>query len=581
MATVTILVATFLLSLFSVVNLQGEWCMRIDHIRQRAVRSLLSVTAWIFFFAGPLVVADEALNKKTGDTISSFSGWVIAADYAVDEPLLVTAGGESLLYRPGDVILWKSDGSRVGKLSGHPTAVWAVDISADGKSAATAGYDGLVKVWDLQGRKLKADLKQHKGWVRSLAFSPDGSQLASAGEDGKVFLWNTQDGKAAMTVAAHKGPVTAVAFSPDGKTFVTGGGDNLVKVWNAADGAAIQTLVGHEDTIWSIAYSPTHSQFVSTAADRTIRVWSAETFKQTAVFTGHKDWVTSAEFNSDGTRLVTASLDGEIKLWDVPKQREQQGLKRQASSVWCVRFAPDDQSIFVGTHSGGRVIPTPVAKLLPLPPNPAPTQGTEAGSKPLMLTEFKSLIGATGVISDDGTVLVSGKKGKDIYTLTAVVPEGPAVTAVRLEVLPDKTLPAQGPGRAPNGNFVLSEFNAKAISTDKQKTETLVMFTTVTADFSQGGWPVANAQDQKEDTGWGIGGAIGRPHIATFQTAAETPIQGGTTLVFTMSQQFSDGQHSIGKFRLFADQKTPVGDSVQTPEKLNAKDNQKKKAPDS
>ena len=48
-----------------------------------------------------------------------------------------------------------------------------------------------------------------------------------------------------------------------------------------------------------------------------------------------------------------------------------------------------------------------------------------------------------------------------------------------------------------------------------------------------------------------------------------------------MSQQFPDGEHSIGKFRLFADQKTPFGDSVQTPEKPNAKDNQKKKAPNS
>ncbi len=100
--------------------------MRIDHIRQRPVRSLLSVLIGSFFFAVPLVVADEASNKKTDDTISSFSRWVIAADYAVEGPLLVTAGGESLLYRPGDVILWKSDGSRVGELSGHPTAVWAV-----------------------------------------------------------------------------------------------------------------------------------------------------------------------------------------------------------------------------------------------------------------------------------------------------------------------------------------------------------------------------------------------------------------------------------------------------------------------
>jgi len=555
--------------------------MRINQMRLRAMYLLLCITVGISCFAAPVAVADEALNKKEGETLSSYGRWVIAADYAAGGSLLVTAGGESLLYRPGDVVVWKSDGSRVGELLGHSTAVWAVDVSSDGKLVATAGYDGLVKVWDLQSRKLKVDLKQHKGWVRSLAFSPDGSQLASAGEDGKVCVWNTQDGTATVSVDAHKGSATAVAFSPDGKIFVTGGGDNLVKVWNAADGTAIQTLVGHEDTIWSIAYSPVRPQFVSTGADRTVRVWSAESFKQTGVFTGHKDWVTSASFNSDGTRLVTASLDGVIKLWDVQKQREQQGLKRQPSSVWCVVFKPDDQSIFIGTHSGCQVVPTPVAKLLPLPPEPSPKPISQASLKPLVPTEFKSLVGATGLISADGTVLVSGTNGKDTYTLTATVPQGPPVTAIRLEVLPDKTLPAQGPGRAANGNFVLSEFNAKALSAGAEKTEKLVMFTNVTADYSQNGWPVANARDQKEDTGWGVAGSVGRSHIATFQTAAETPIQAGTTLVLTMSQQFSDGQHSIGKFRLFVEQGTPSSNTVKAPEQPVEKDNQKKKAPNS
>ena len=537
--------------------------MRIDQMRLRTTYLLLCIT-FGFSFAAPVAVADEALSEKEGETLSSYGRWVIAADYAAGGSPLVTAGGESLLYRPGDVILWKSDGSRIGELSGHSTAVWAVDISADGKLAATAGYDGLVKVWDLQGRKLKADLKQHKGWVRSLAFSPDGSQLASAGEDGKVFLWNMQDGKAAITVAAHKGPVTAVTFSPNGKTLVTGGGDNLVKVWNAADGTAIQSLAGHEDTIWSISYSPTRSQFVSTGADRKVRVWSAETFKQTGVFTGHKDWVTSAGFSSDGNRLVTASLDGVIKLWDVSKQREQEGLKRQSSSVWCVTFAPDDQSIFVGTHSGGRIVPTPVAKLLPLPPKPAPSPVPQTALKPLLLTEFKSLIGAKGAISDDGTVLVSGKNGKDTYRLTATVPDGTPITAIRIEVLPDETLPSRGPGRAANGNFVLSEFSAVILPTATQKKETPVVFRAVTADYSQAGWPVTSALDGKQDTGWGIAGAIGKSHSALFTIQKGLVVEGGSVLALVLSQQFTDGSHSIGKFRLLVEQEVQNSASVKS-----------------
>ena len=35
--------------------------------------------------------------------------------------------------------------------------------------------------------------------------------------------------------------------------------------------------------------------------------------------------------------------------------------------------------------------------------------------------------------------------------------------ALRLEVLPDRSLPSQGPGRAGNGNFVLSELTASVV----------------------------------------------------------------------------------------------------------------------
>ena len=111
--------------------------------------------------------------------LPAFTRWVIASDYTRDGAQLLTAGGESLLYRPGDVVVWNpADGNRVADLAGHPTAVWAVKASKDGKLAATAGYDGLVKLWDLPARTLKNDLKKHKGWVRSLDFSADGSKMA-------------------------------------------------------------------------------------------------------------------------------------------------------------------------------------------------------------------------------------------------------------------------------------------------------------------------------------------------------------------------------------------------------------------
>jgi mono/diheme cytochrome c family protein len=69
-----------------------------------------------------------------------------------------------------------------------------------------------------------------------------------------------------------------------------------------------------------------------------------------------------------------------------------------------------------------------------------------------------SAAGATLTKQPDGSVLASGTPGSiDTYTVTAAPVDLKGVTAFRVEVLPDPSLPAQGPGRSPNGNFVLND----------------------------------------------------------------------------------------------------------------------------
>ena len=61
---------------------------------------------------------------------------------------------------------------------------------------------------------------------------------------------------------------------------------------------------------------------------------------------------------------------------------------------------------------------------------------------------------------DDGSILASDSSPpNDTYTVTASVPLK-RITAVRLEALPDDSLPFDGPGRGAKGEFVLSRFSA-------------------------------------------------------------------------------------------------------------------------
>ena len=69
----------------------------------------------------PTLAADEA------PTLAKQTRWVTSATFIDGGAKLVTGGGESLLYRPGDVFLWDvKSGAQLAALAGQPTIVWSV-----------------------------------------------------------------------------------------------------------------------------------------------------------------------------------------------------------------------------------------------------------------------------------------------------------------------------------------------------------------------------------------------------------------------------------------------------------------------
>jgi hypothetical protein len=75
-----------------------------------------------------------------------------------------------------------------------------------------------------------------------------------------------------------------------------------------------------------------------------------------------------------------------------------------------------------------------------------------------MPTTATSAAGATMTVQGDGSVLVGGlNPATDTYTVSAVTSLS-EIPGIRLEVLEDPSLPGSGPGREPNGNFVLTDF---------------------------------------------------------------------------------------------------------------------------
>src|SRR5262245_25647999 len=123
-----------------------------------------------------------------------------------------------------------------------------------------------------------------------------------------------------------------------------------------------------------------------------------------------------------------------------------------------------------------------------------------AASDPWIVLDLQSLASESGATLSklaDGSVLAGGKPAPtDIYTMSAKVGLR-QVRAFRLEAVANPELPSGGPGRAKNGNFVLSEFKV-------QSGETPIAFSGASATFEQDRWPSSAAIDGNPATGWAI-----------------------------------------------------------------------------
>ncbi|MEZ5940821.1 MAG: PSD1 and planctomycete cytochrome C domain-containing protein [Planctomycetaceae bacterium] len=174
---------------------------------------------------------------------------------------------------------------------------------------------------------------------------------------------------------------------------------------------------------------------------------------------------------------------------------------------------------------------------------------------PATFADVKSQAGAILTkLEADGSWLVSGTRGEaDVYQLT-LTPTTPNVelTGLRFDVLPDDSLPAKGPGRADNGNFVLSEITLAVQRSDGSLD--IIPFSKATADFAQGGFEPAQLIDGDENTkGWAISPEMGKPHWAKLSLRESLKLQEGESLTVRLVQHYRrDGlsPHAIGRFKV-------------------------------
>jgi hypothetical protein len=139
----------------------------------------------------------------------------------------------------------------------------------------------------------------HDDHAMNVAYSPDGKSLATSGEDGTVRVFDSVTGRRKLQLPGHSPNICwRVTYSPDGTMLASGGRDKTVRIWEAATGRLIHTLVDYPDTVYGVDFSPDGSLLASSCVGA-VQIWDTSTWQRIRTLSG--GW--SVKFSPDGQFL--------------------------------------------------------------------------------------------------------------------------------------------------------------------------------------------------------------------------------------------------------------------------------------
>ncbi|MCY2990006.1 MAG: protein kinase, partial [Planctomycetota bacterium] len=278
----------------------------------------------------------------------------------------------------------------------HAAQVRKSLFGPDDSSILAAGFDGIVRVWNVPRSSFKEATPTQ---VTRLALNPDGARLYAGLKGGSLWAMNPATGKVASSyaptvnstealvmdihldplgwIASERGrekqrtwyfeasdPVTVRQF--EGKpgsqekavytaTFVPGGKSVILGTGSGRRWSPAEDTKGHElppvirGAIRALAFSPDGKTLLAGGDSCEGGFWDTSTWQPLKELPKHSAGIQAAAFSPKGDLIATACADRTLHIWRFPGL-EPVGtpIASQEPNVLCVAFTPDGQTLLCG-----------------------------------------------------------------------------------------------------------------------------------------------------------------------------------------------------------------------------------------
>ncbi len=545
--------------------------------------------------------------------------------------VLYSDDGQSLIVSSGNVVdVYDPETGERRYPTLRPTgAIRSLAVSADSRWLATAvNGRNEVRVWNLQSGAQVSPALHHPGdgyGIFTVNFSPDGQTVLTSNKDGRARLWDWKTGQLACPPLQHDNEVVDAVFTPDGRHALTTSHPGIGHVWELTTGRLIAPPFDHpldpKDSTNTLVVSGTRAiagghgyPIIDLQALLAEPVAETETMLATAELAAgaqmlggdlsglsQSEWQT--RWDSDQSRFPPPELivarwaralkgarDSSGRQSIVDRAATEPGLLEDLAEA-CPEIAEipavlarqaqarNDSAAAAAHRQQAQALLEPQWKQ-----NPGDFAVTRLLAD-LVLDQLtttwhrltpESLHSTEGAIlsqRDDGATLVSKPSQRgDTYTITARCPLD-RVTAVRLEVLTDPSLPYLGPGWHEIGDFQLAAIRAWSSNSTMSENATgqVFLFDDAWATYFWNGpssIDIRGPIQPQSKKCWSVCGQTGMSHHAIYALSVPADTSGQSTLrIELVGSPFVDNVN-LGCFRLSVCNDERVLDKVRVKESL-------------